>query len=175
MRKQRKLGDKNVIRFEEVIGKEDAIEISKLAREIYYEHFVPLIGVEQVEYMLKKFLSESSILQQLDSRYRYIMVYKEKELAGFLAVKREADRMFLSKFYLAKKFRGQGISRKMLHEVIRESNGLKSIYLTVYKYNKGPIQIYENFGFEIVDSAVTDIGSGFVMDDYIMEKDLSKF
>jgi ribosomal protein S18 acetylase RimI-like enzyme len=167
------MGEKNVIRFKEVIGKEDIIKISRLAREIYFEHFVPLIGVEQVEYMLKKFLSEKSILQQLDSGYRYIMVYKDKELAGFLALKREADKLFLSKFYLAKKFRGQGISRKMLNEVIRESNGLKTIYLTVYKDNKGPIGVYENFGFEIVDSAVTDIGSGFVMDDYIMEKDLT--
>ena len=45
----------------------------------------------------------------------------------------------------------------------------KSIQLTVNKYNTNTISAYKKWGFEIIDSVVTDIGEGFVMDDYIME------
>ena len=45
----------------------------------------------------------------------------------------------------------------------------QSIQLTVNKNNTNTIKAYEKWGFKTIDSAVTDIGSGFVMDDYIME------
>ena len=44
------------------------------------------------------------------------------------------------------------------------------MYLTFNKYNKLGIRAYERNGFVKVRSAVTNIGKGFVMDDYIMEK-----
>ena len=49
-------------------------------------------------------------------------------------------------------------------------NMLQGMYLTVNKYNEHAIDVYKHYGFKIVDSVVTDIGNGFVMDDYIMYK-----
>jgi ribosomal protein S18 acetylase RimI-like enzyme len=51
-----------------------------------------------------------------------------------------------------------------------KTNMLQGMYLTVNKYNEHAIDVYKHYGFEIVDSVVTDIGKGFVMDDYIMYK-----
>ena len=45
--------------------------------------------------------------------------------------------------------------------------GKKSVYLTVNKHNDRAVAVYKKIGFELTDSVVTDIGSGFVMDDYI--------
>lgn len=45
----------------------------------------------------------------------------------------------------------------------------KKIQLTVNKHNINSINAYKKWGFKTIDSVVTDIGSGFVMDDYIME------
>jgi ribosomal protein S18 acetylase RimI-like enzyme len=42
----------------------------------------------------------------------------------------------------------------------------------VNKRNRNAIAAYEKYGFRIVDSVVKDIGGGFVMDDYIMSKDV---
>jgi ribosomal protein S18 acetylase RimI-like enzyme len=42
----------------------------------------------------------------------------------------------------------------------------------VNKRNPGAISFYKAAGFTIAREAVFDIGSGFVMDDYIMEKRL---
>ena len=47
--------------------------------------------------------------------------------------------------------------------------GFEAMYLTVNKYNELGIRAYEGTGFETIDSVETDIGGGFIMDDYIME------
>ena len=52
--------------------------------------------------------------------------------------------------------------------------GKKKIQLTVNKNNINTIKAYEKWGFKTIDSVVTDIGYGFVMDDYIMEYSLEE-
>ena len=47
---------------------------------------------------------------------------------------------------------------------------LRSAYLTVNRGNAKAIRAYERNGFKVVRTQVTDIGNGFVMDDYVMEK-----
>ena len=47
------------------------------------------------------------------------------------------------------------------------------LFLQVNKQNTGAIGFYAAAGFTIARGAVFDIGSGFVMDDYVMEKRLS--
>lgn len=159
-----------MIQFKTVNTKDEIIQISNLAGKIFKDHFTPIIGSEQVDYMLSKFQSEEALTQQINSGYKYVLVLQDNDLAGYFGIKPEGKRLFLSKFYLDKKYRGIGISRKMLEEIINTSKGVSSIYLTVNKQNEGPINIYKKFGFEIIDSVETDIGSGFIMDDYIMEK-----
>ena len=44
------------------------------------------------------------------------------------------------------------------------------MYLTVNKYNEMGIRAYQAKGFETIESVETDIGRGFIMDDYVMEK-----
>ena len=74
---------------------------------------------------------------------------------------------------ILKKFRGNGIATSLFNEIAKASADKESIYLTVNKYNESSIKVYEKLGFKTVDSVVTDIGGGYVMADYIMEKALS--
>ena len=48
--------------------------------------------------------------------------------------------------------------------------GYGKVMLAVNKRNAGAIAAYRKHGFEIVEAVVKDIGGGFVMDDYILEK-----
>ena len=50
--------------------------------------------------------------------------------------------------------------------------GLARVVLAVNKRNASAIAAYRKSGFEIREAVVKDIGGGFVMDDYIMEKRL---
>ena len=64
-----------------------------------------------------------------------------------------------------------GIGSAMLGRVFDEARacGKKSVYLTVNKHNDRAVAVYKKTGFELTDETVTDIGNGYVMDDYIFE------
>ena len=81
------------------------------------------------------------------------------------------NKLYLSKFYLLKEFRGKKLARKMLEFLIKYSKekGLKSIYLNVNKYNYNTIKIYEHLGFVKIRDEKNDIGHGYYMDDYVYE------
>jgi RimJ/RimL family protein N-acetyltransferase len=49
----------------------------------------------------------------------------------------------------------------------------RRLILSVNKRNTKAITAYKRNGFAIVESVVTDIGGGFVMDDYVMAKELA--
>ena len=55
-------------------------------------------------------------------------------------------------------------------ETLAKEKSLNRISLTVNKDNTGSINMYKKVGFLICGTAVKDIGEGFIMDDYQMEK-----
>ena len=144
-----------------------------LIREIWREYYTSLIGAAQVEYMLENFQSVDAILRQItEEAYRYYGVFCDGELAGYYAAKPFGDDcMFLSKFYVAAKYRGRGLGKEMLQHLSDAARavGADSIRLTVNKQNR-TVELYRNLGFVITEEIVADIGNGFVMDDYVMVK-----
>ena len=82
--------------------------------------------------------------------------------------------MFLSKLYISRRFRGQGIVKKAFAFIAEccRAEGLDKIYLTVNKQNAHAIEVYKHHGFYEIDAVVSDIGCGYVMDDYILQKDI---
>lgn len=152
-------------------------ETAALADAIWHECFVGIISEEQIDYMVEKFQSFDAMKSQIEQQgYRYYSVSDGGGVCGYFAIKPEKDsRMFLSKLYLTSAKRGQKIASEMLERIYSEakSDGKSSVYLTVNKINLHAIEVYRKKGFETVDSVVTDIGGGFVMDDYVMEVSLN--
>ncbi len=157
-----------------VTTREDVERLASIAEPIWREHFTPLIGKEQVRYMLDKFQSPDALERQLADGYTYKILIVNGQDAGYMGTHREEKRLFLSKLYIDKRFRGRGLSHTMLDDCKKQAAGLDAIYLTCNKYNDGSIAVYKKAGFEVIDSVVTDIGGGFVMDDYIFELKLPK-
>lgn len=148
-------------------------EISVLAEQIWHECFPGIISEEQINYMVEKFQSYSAMTAQVnDQSYTYFSVRENGELCGYIGIKPEnGSRLFLSKLYLRADKRGRGIASVMLKRVFDEAKklGKSSVYLTVNKHNDHAVAVYKKTGFETVEFTVTDIGNGFVMDDYVME------
>lgn len=160
--------------------KNDAERISILANEIWKEYFTPIIGKDQVKYMLNKFQSPQRIYEDITvDGYTYYIVYYSKKLIGYFAVRDDKDSkgVHISKFYLKKNFRGSGIGSLMMNEVreYAKEKGKKSVWLNVYKDNVDTINAYKKMGFVITDKMKTDIGEGFIMDDIKMELKGKKF
>lgn len=150
------------------------IAVCEMAETIWTEHYTPIIGTEQVKYMIDKFQSPLAVQAQLEAGYRYYFLSAADEYVGYAAVKAEESKMFLSKIYVDKAYRQRGYASQALRSIVEmcEQEDLPSLYLTVNKYNSISIAAYKRLGFTIVDEVVADIGNGFVMDDYIMEKSL---
>ncbi|MBV1911139.1 MAG: GNAT family N-acetyltransferase [Kangiellaceae bacterium] len=146
--------------------------IVALAEEIWHEHYTPIIGAEQVFYMLDKFQSEQAVTAQINDGYEYFEVNFEEELMGYFSLQlRKNDSLFISKFYLAKSARGKRLGSAMFKhiETLAIEQKCKTIDLTVNKYNPA-YEVYLKLGFSNVGSIEVDIGKGYIMDDYLMQK-----
>lgn len=154
------------------VREEEITQLSRLAHEIWHECFISIISYEQIEYMASLFLSPEAISENIRHGYIYRVLKDEEKMFGFTASVKEDGRIFLSKLYLLKDYRGKGYGRMLVEDVISLYDE-DEIYLTVNKYNPA-YDLYLHLGFEVTDSVVTDIGGGFVMDDYIMSKKINR-
>ena len=127
--------------------------LERVASKVWHQSYDVLLGPEQVDYMLDMFQNQKAFREQINSGYIYRGMYANGELVGYTgSVVEEVGRVFLSKLYILEEYR--------------------NVYLTVNK--KNPVRkMYEYMGFKIVKSVVTDIGEGYVMDDYVMQWDIS--
>jgi ribosomal protein S18 acetylase RimI-like enzyme len=157
-----------------VINQEDIKLTADLAAIIWSEHYTDLIGQEQVDYMIKNFQSETVISEQIGAGCEYFLVKYDNKYVGYFAIEPQfiLNQMFLSKLYVKQDFRGHGIARQCVQFIVDRTKALNlsKIYLTVNKYNQIAIESYLKLGFVKVKSFTKDIGDGFIMDDYGMEK-----
>lgn len=148
--------------------------VAALARETWEHHYLPIIGAAQVRYMLEKFQSPAAIREQIEKGYAYYEVCESGQAVGYFAlVPSPADgRMMLSKIYILAAFQGRGLGRAVISFAEKRcvETGHRTLWLTVNKNNVRSIAFYERAGFKKESSVVSDIGGGFVMDDYIMSK-----
>ena len=146
-----------------------------MAHQVWNEYYVPIIGQAQVDYMVTKFQSPEAMQSQIDSGYEYFQMQQAGENVGYAAIRHDAadGRMFISKLYVLAERRKSGAGRQCLahFERMARERGATRLWLTVNKGNPS-VQAYERLGFKIVDAMVMDIGGGYVMDDYKMEKEL---
>lgn len=157
--------------IEKATTEEDLHKIAELAEIIWHQHFTPIIGKEQVIYMVDKFQSFPALKEQLTSGYEYYRIFNQDDFCGYCGIHPENGKLFLSKLYLKKEARGRHLASQtfdFLKQLCRE-RGLSAIWLTCNKHNDNTLAVYRHLGFKTVDTQVTDIGNGFVMDDYIME------
>ena len=145
--------------------------LSHLACDIWNQHFVPIIGQAQVDYMLDKFLSPKALCAQLSSGYEYYLISCDNTLVGFTGIHDENGSLFLSKLYVHISQRGKGIASWTFHQLVQicKTRNLDKIWLTCNRHNTNTLAIYDHLGFKIVREEAADIGNGFVMDDYILE------
>lgn len=187
------------ITFRQVERDEEVETLAHMAYHIWNEYWPAIIGQEQTDYMVEKFQSLNAFRTDIaDNGYEYFFIMQHEDetpreladdaesfartltaprIVGYTGghVEASTNRFFISKIYLLKEHRGCGLGSAAIHfyERLARERGLSALYLTVNKHNEMAIRAYKAKGFEVIDAVETDIGEGFIMDDYIMEKKLS--
>ncbi|MBE5780368.1 MAG: GNAT family N-acetyltransferase [Clostridiales bacterium] len=159
--------------LKDVVSDVDIAKVAQIADEVWHEHYGELLGKAQVEYMVEMFQSVPAMKKQIaEDGYRYYMILLDGEPMGYTAVQPQGEKLFLSKLYLLAKARGKGLAGRTVSYLAEQcrKEGKTAIWLTVNKYNSGSIAVYKHLGFETIREQVADIGQGYVMDDYVMEK-----
>ena len=85
------------------------------------------------------------------------------------------DECKLDKLYVRHDARRRGFGSRLLDHVEREARALGAarLWLQVNRNNAQAIAAYRRNGFDVAREVVVDIGGGFVMDDFVMSKDLA--
>ena len=160
------------LEFVPVSSEEHISTVVRLAAEIWPEHYRDIIGQDQVDYMLQRFQSATAVAAQLDEGYEYFLLRMGERWVGYASVLAESQmqRLFVSKLYLLKALRGRGLGRESVSYLsqLAHRRGLSKLWLTVNKYNPS-LTAYLRMGFVNDGAVVTDIGGGYVMDDYRLE------
>lgn len=150
-------------------GPEHAAEIAALAAEVWRAHYPGIISEEQIDYMLAKMYDLDLLRTEMGSGIVYLRALDDHRFVGFAAYGPTGTETKLHKLYVHPEHQRRGVGRALMEKVERASIG-RTVVLTVNKRNQKAIAAYQKQGFTVRESVVIDIGRGFVMDDYVMEK-----
>ncbi len=150
---------------------EEINELSKLATKIVKEHYDPIIGEETNAYMLNLFQTPEGLKKQMDDGYDFFWAILDDVKVGYFAFKPKEGRMYLSKLYIDKEYRGRKIASTIFDYLVKttKSQNMTKIFLNVNKHNDDTLAIYKHLGFVKIKAEVNPIGHGYYMDDYVLE------
>lgn len=155
----------------------DAPQIREMAEMIWRKHYPGIISERQIDYMLDWMYAPERLRHEISSeRSQYVLFRLDGETVGFAAWgPGEADlEMHLHKFYLLPCNQGKGLGSEGLKLILAEAEdqGAYQVSLRVNRKNQKALRCYERNGFEISHEVCSEIGDGFVMDDYWMVRTL---
>lgn len=151
--------------------------VQDIAQKTWPIAYKDVISSSQIEYMLEMMYSNSALKEQLEvKKHHFILAKKEKEFLGFASYEFDCNsvgKTKIHKLYVLPETQGCGIGVKLVNFLSEKAkeNHQSAIFLNVNKYN--PAQnFYKKIGFVVAYEEVIDIGNNFIMDDFVMEKEI---
>lgn len=151
--------------------------VAALARVVWQATYTAIISQAQMDYMLAQRYGAAQMRAELASgRVWWDVAAVGGELAAFAAYQLtgRAREMKLDKLYVHPGQQRRGLGGRLIARAVEQAlaQGCDSLILAVNKRNAPAIAAYRKHGFTVREEVVQDIGGGFVMDDYIMQKRL---
>lgn len=158
------------------IGPNELPVVQRLGHEIWHACYPGIISEAQIRYMLSIWYQPGAMAHEMQSRdvwYALVETAGPKAV-GYISFEKQLFEpvLFINKLYLLPEVHGHGLGAFTLRWAEDRARELecKTVRLRVNKKNAGAIRSYLRAGFRFTEDVVSDIGSGFVMDDYVMEK-----
>lgn len=146
--------------------------IRELTFQVWPQTYAAILSPQQLAYMLDMMYSEASLEKQMKEGARFIFVYDNEDPVGFASFQEIQPGIYkMHKIYILPTQQGKGTGRFVIGHILNEirQRGAASLQLQVNRYNKAK-DFYEKLGFAVISEADFDIGNGYFMNDYIMEK-----
>lgn len=149
--------------------------IQSLSDVIWPHTFGEILTKDQIAYMMDMMYSTESLEKQMyELNHQYLLVEEDGEYLGYLSYElnyKGRKTTKIHKIYVLPATQGRGIGRFFINAVeeIAKENDNNTLSLNVNRYNKA-LDFYKRLGFEIVGVEDIDIGNGFLMEDYVLNK-----
>ena len=156
---------------------EDYPFIQQIAYKTWPVTYGRILSKEQLEYMLDLFYSMDAIGKSVSEQgHRLLMAKDENHYIGFASYEnyfQQKPVTRIHKIYVIPEAQGRGIGRILIGRIseLALQNDCKSLSLNVNRKNNAR-QFYAKLDFEVVGEEDIPIGQGYLMEDYIMEKQL---
>jgi len=156
----------------------DLYIIKELAYEIWPTAYATILRDEQLHYMLSSMYSISSLQHQIKIlHHHFFLIIENGTPIGFASYSNiseiDSNKFKLHKLYLLPEFQKKGIGRTLMQFIFNHILTLEmkdvTITLNVNRDNSA-LQFYQHIGFHITREEDIDIGGGFFMNDYVLEK-----
>jgi diamine N-acetyltransferase len=152
---------------------EDLMIVEQLARTIWPVTYGELLPKDQLAYMLNLMYSQQSLQEQLlQQQHTFLIAGQDDQPIGFAAYSLMHPGVYkLHKLYVLPGLHGKGIGRQLLQFIIEEIVGKGGRHLQLNVKRDNPARFfYEKMGFIITGEVDINIGQGYFMRDYVMEK-----
>ncbi|HZZ76834.1 MAG TPA: GNAT family N-acetyltransferase [Puia sp.] len=155
------------------LSKEELWQVRELAIRIFPVTYQEIVEPEQIDYMMDMFYTEDNLRKQYESGQTFLVIYSEGKACGYASYTplNEHGEYKLNKIYVDTRLQGKGLGRSLLNDLMTrvKSAGGINLQLNVNRFNKA-VGFYKSMGFTIKKEELLDIGRGYFMDDYVMEK-----
>jgi RsiW-degrading membrane proteinase PrsW (M82 family)/ribosomal protein S18 acetylase RimI-like enzyme len=146
--------------------------IRDLAFKIWPVTYESILTKDQLDYMLGLLYSEAKLAEDMQKGSEFVMLYDGVQPIGFAAIGLTEPQVYkLHKIYVLPGYQGKGAGKFIINELITaiKRKGATTLLLNVNRHNpaKG---FYEKLGFTVIKEEDVDIGNGYFMNDYVMEK-----
>lgn len=156
------------------VGVKEVHIVHELVHQIYYPTYRDILTKDQIEFMLQKSYTIVALQDAIQANQDfYVLQNSQRKNLGFIAVQKHSQSILrIEKLYLLPEAQGKGAGKYLISyaEGLALSEGMSHLELNVNRANKA-YYFYLKQGFEVIKEI--DIPYyGYVLDDYIMQKEL---
>jgi diamine N-acetyltransferase len=152
------------------IQSDELTSIQNLAHAIWPSTFEGILSANQINYMLEWMYNLETLSKQIESGHEFYLFEIHNEPVGFMGIEKIENRLKIHKLYVLPNLHGSGIGKIFIHKAIERAKSLncQHIFLNVNRFNKA-VDFYKHIGMQIIKEEDIDIGSGYLMEDYVFE------
>ncbi|WP_394774278.1 GNAT family N-acetyltransferase [Flavobacterium sp.] len=151
--------------------------IQEIAHTTWPITYGEILSKEQLDYMLDLIYSDEALTNQYNKKEQLFYLISENEITlGFIGIEHNYKSEAITKIhkiYLLPETQGKGIGKKVIEEIEKFAlkNNSTALSLNVNRFNAA-LGFYKKIGFEIIEEVDIEIGNGYLMEDYVMQKKL---
>lgn len=154
---------------------EDIETIQAIAKETWPVTFGEILSVSQIDYMLEMMYSTEAITRQMTAQnHVFFLATENNKPVGYLSVEasyKGQSKTKIHKIYILPSAQGKGIGKLLIEKAVQVAKEYQNQLLSLnVNRNNVAVKFYQTVGFAVVGQENIDIGNGFLMEDYIMDK-----